>query len=322
MLFSVVIPAYNSHAYIRKALDSLSSQAVLDFETIIVDDASPLESYSELQQVIRRYTYPIKLVRQQVNGGPGKARKEALKHADGEYIIFLDSDDHIESIAFSVLSEIIREKQADVVLFDCTRIYKNKSVKLHTTDLFNSNSTKSDFVALSYDSLWCMCVKKNLLETIELPELFNAEDAASVPIILLNANKISFSTSALYAYNYRPGSLSVVASSRLIDGFIGAWQYLNNNRSDLYGVAFEFRAIRLVLYGVIFNLVRIHSDKQRLNEVFKQFVSDNPTWSLNPYIHYLPFRKRLFLGLVKFQQWNLLKLYVGIQEFINRIYNK
>jgi glycosyltransferase involved in cell wall biosynthesis len=322
MLFSVIIPTYNSHEFINIALDSLSSQINSDFEVVIVDDASSIDSFRELKKKIEEYSFQINLIRLETNGGPGRARKEGLRHVSGEYIIFLDSDDQLEYNAFSTVCQVIEDNFPDIVLFDCYRTYLNKKVKLNTTNLFSSDFAVSDYIALSYDSMCCMCVKRMLLMSINLPELYNAEDAVSVPIIISRSRCTSFTQKALYDYNYRQGSLSTAASNKLVEGFIAAWQYLKDNIDERYREAFEFRLIRLVLYGVTFNLVRVDAANQKLNNIYNQFLSDYHTWWRNPYIKYLPLRKRFFLRMVKFRLWNILRLYVKTQEFINKIYSR
>ena len=86
--FSVVIPSYNRGAFIEATLDSVFAQEFRDFEVIVVDDGSTDDTLERLQLYRERMT----LLRQQ-NKGPGAARNLAVRHASGDYIAFLDSDD-------------------------------------------------------------------------------------------------------------------------------------------------------------------------------------------------------------------------------------
>lgn len=87
---SVIIPAFNSAAYISETLASVFAQTFSDYEVVVVDDGSP--DADELERAIEPYRDRIVYVRQE-NRGPGAARNTAILKAQGEYIAFLDSDD-------------------------------------------------------------------------------------------------------------------------------------------------------------------------------------------------------------------------------------
>ena len=89
-LVSIIIPAYNSSAFVADAIRSAINQDYESREIIVVDDGSTdstpaILKYFADQEQIRVVT--------QVNAGAGAARNHGLKHANGTYIAFLDSDD-------------------------------------------------------------------------------------------------------------------------------------------------------------------------------------------------------------------------------------
>ncbi len=86
--FSVIIPAYNRADLIGQTLDSVLAQSFRDFEIIVVDDGST----DNTVEALSAYAGRIKLLRQE-NQGPSAARNHGLRHAAGEYVAFLDSDD-------------------------------------------------------------------------------------------------------------------------------------------------------------------------------------------------------------------------------------
>lgn len=86
--FSVITPVYNRAALLRRTLQSVIAQNFGDFEIIVVDDGST-DGSAEIAQGMD----PRVHILQQSNQGPGAARNLALKHATGEYVAFLDSDD-------------------------------------------------------------------------------------------------------------------------------------------------------------------------------------------------------------------------------------
>lgn len=87
---SVIVPAYNTAAYIAETMDSVFAQTFTDFEVIVINDGSP--DTETLEHVLRPYLERLVYLKQE-NQGPAVARNLGIHHAKGEYIAFLDSDD-------------------------------------------------------------------------------------------------------------------------------------------------------------------------------------------------------------------------------------
>jgi len=86
---SVIVPVYNVEQFIQETIASVLAQTFTDFELIIVDDQSPDRSI----EICEQFQDPrIKIIRQQ-NRGLAGARNTGIRHAQGEYIALLDSDD-------------------------------------------------------------------------------------------------------------------------------------------------------------------------------------------------------------------------------------
>ena len=89
-LVSVVMPVYNVEQYIEQAVWSVIDQTYGNFELIIVDDESPDDSIELIKN--RYHDVRIKIIRQK-NRGLAGARNTGIRHAKGDYIALLDSDD-------------------------------------------------------------------------------------------------------------------------------------------------------------------------------------------------------------------------------------
>lgn len=92
-MISVVIPLYNKEASVERSLRSVLSQDYDDFEIVIVDDGSTDRS----AEVVRAIKDKRIVFIQQENGGPSKARNTGVKNAQGEWIVFLDADDELQT---------------------------------------------------------------------------------------------------------------------------------------------------------------------------------------------------------------------------------
>ena len=120
---SVIIPVYNLENYLDTCLDSVGRQTYGDFEAIVVDDGSTDGS----QAVARRHAERdarIVVVRT-VNQGTARARETGIRHAQGDYICFLDGDDVWDSRMLEKLVAAIGENGGyDIVCCDYKRICK------------------------------------------------------------------------------------------------------------------------------------------------------------------------------------------------------
>lgn len=86
---SVVITAYNRPDFLKRAIESVMAQTFRDFELIIIDDCSPTELFS----VVEQFGAGIRFHRQEKNGQLSHARNTGVRLAQGEYVAFLDDDD-------------------------------------------------------------------------------------------------------------------------------------------------------------------------------------------------------------------------------------
>lgn len=128
MKFSIIIPAYNAANYIARCLDSLKKQTLNDFEVVIVDDGSSDNTLTVLKNYSNAQPQMMFQIHHQENAGAGPTRNKALKLAKGDYIVFLDSDDYLDSDYLERVNEKIVSEQADVVFVDLVREKPNGEV--------------------------------------------------------------------------------------------------------------------------------------------------------------------------------------------------
>ena len=110
-LISVIVPVYNTAAWLRRCLDSICSQSYQNLEILCVNDGSTDNSAEILAEYAERDTR-IKVFTQE-NAGLSAARNTALAHASGEWVTGVDSDDWLELDAYS---RAVRHISSDVDL--------------------------------------------------------------------------------------------------------------------------------------------------------------------------------------------------------------
>ena len=111
---SVIIPVYNTSAYLQECVDSVLAQTYQDFEIILVDDCSTDNSLA-LARLLYGHNNKVQIIHREKNGTAGAARNEGLKRAKGKYIAFIDSDDLFLPQALEYLYRRAEEYHADVV---------------------------------------------------------------------------------------------------------------------------------------------------------------------------------------------------------------
>lgn len=97
---SVLIPTYNRSALLREALASVLNQTISDFEVLVIDDGSQ----EEIEAVVDAFRDERIRYLRQLNQGPCVARNYGIRCARGEWVAFLDSDDHFlpQKLAFQL----------------------------------------------------------------------------------------------------------------------------------------------------------------------------------------------------------------------------
>lgn len=123
MKISIIVPVYNVEAYILECLQSVASQTYTgEIECLIIDDCGSDKSISIAQNFISSYsgTIAFKIIHREKNGGLSAARNTGIKHATGDYIYFLDSDDYLFPHSIATLVALsVKYSGVDLVQGNC-----------------------------------------------------------------------------------------------------------------------------------------------------------------------------------------------------------
>jgi glycosyltransferase involved in cell wall biosynthesis len=109
---SIIIPTYNRMHYVANAINSVLGQTFRDIEVIVVDDGSTDDTETIIKQIATSSSNPVRYIKKS-NGGCASARNLGVKHASGEFIMFLDSDDQFMPDAIETLLGALRDRDAD-----------------------------------------------------------------------------------------------------------------------------------------------------------------------------------------------------------------
>lgn len=212
-LVSVIIPIYKVEKEIRRCVESVLSQSLINIEIILVDDGSP-DRCPQICDEYARQDSRVKVIHK-VNGGLSDARNHGLSKATGNYVMFVDSDDYIEKDSCEKMYQMAVGSGADMVLGDW-RVEPGPDNPDHYASLEEGKVYSSeDFIlTASKAGEWypCACFMFCKLSLFNVNDLRFAvgllhEDMEMQPRIYLAARSIVCMKYKFYNYVKRPGSI-------------------------------------------------------------------------------------------------------------------
>lgn len=124
-LISIVVPVYHVAAYIHRCVDSILNQSYRNLEVILVDDGGD-DVCPAICDEYALFDNRVICVHKE-NSGQSFARKAGVESAAGEYILFVDADDWLETNAVEKSLRAAVEFDADVVCFGYKRVYEKNT---------------------------------------------------------------------------------------------------------------------------------------------------------------------------------------------------
>ena len=109
MFFSIIIPTYNRADLLPETIRSVQNQTFMDWECIVVDDGSTDNTRQIVEEIIKSDSR-IKYIYQE-NAERSAARNNGIRNSSGDYICFLDSDDHFLNNHLQELKNVIETKE-------------------------------------------------------------------------------------------------------------------------------------------------------------------------------------------------------------------
>ena len=226
--FSVVVPVYNAEKYLEKCINSVITQSFGDFQLILVDDGSP-DSSGQICDRFAAEDERIKVIHQH-NQGHITARMNGVKAAEGEFILFLDSDDWFLPDALQTVNGAIERYDCDMLLFrlekggvPCADFFGGECETVSKADYYTVNIDSS-----ALNSLVIRAVKHSLFDNADIKpfaHFLNSEDLLLSLQLVKQAKKISYISQVLYSYrknnngitsSFNPNSLNEFVESRAV----------------------------------------------------------------------------------------------------------
>ena len=210
MELSIIIPVYNVELYLEKCLSSIFSSKISEklYEVIVVDDGSPDNSLAIAKDFQKKHSN-MHLI-SQANGGLGKARNEGVKHVNGKYIWFVDSDDWITSDAIGNILAAVDEFSPEVINVDF--LYSNGDRTPVRNDAKpNVIYAGSQYLAMSIVQnpvqYYIYSAKFYSENNLSFIEGYYHEDTLFTLTSLIQAERVMYLDSLCYIHNIRENSI-------------------------------------------------------------------------------------------------------------------
>lgn len=214
--FSIMTPVYKVERYLPECIESVLGQTYGNFEFILVDDGSPdhsgeiCDEYAKKDSRIRVFHKP--------NGGLMHTRRYALERAQGDYYVFLDSDDYLSLDTLETLSRYISETGVDCVIygFEWLRPEGTSHIKCSSYDCGRVITDKRELYNIvfndeAYNSLCRKCAKASCFDGRDHSRYYHikrGEDLLQSLEIIENAGSFLFIPETLYCYRVNPASIT------------------------------------------------------------------------------------------------------------------
>ena len=218
-MISVIVPVYNTSKYLEECIISILEQTYKDFELILIDDGSKdnslqiLKKYESIDQRVKVY--------RQANHGVSYTRNRGIDLATGDYIMFIDSDDWIESKTLQTLIEAMKKYNVDTVRGNY--FVNREKEETVGNDFFEKNEIVYDknqindkiipaLISNQMKSFSCLylikssILKKNIYYDEKIQML---EDQIMCLKLLTKINNIAFISDPLYHYRVNESSVTV-----------------------------------------------------------------------------------------------------------------
>lgn len=209
---SIIIPIYNVEKYLPACVESILQQTYKNLEVILVDDGSPDRCpviCDELAQKDGR----IRVIHQK-NKGLSGARNTGIDNAQGDYLIFVDSDDTVEQTLVEELYTYAEKWNCAIVACGRNYIFEDGQIvcKIAHDESkvygFEEAMQEMNSFRLFDMSAWAKIYRKELFEDIRFPEGKLSEDYYIMYKLFDKAQTIGYVAKPLYNYLQRQSSIS------------------------------------------------------------------------------------------------------------------
>lgn len=271
---SVIIPVYNTEKYLRRCFDSVIAQDYKNLEIVIINDGSEDNSEQIINEYKKKYPELISYYKKE-NSGVADTRNFGIEKAQGDYIMFLDSDDYIDKALLKTLEEYVN-KNIDLIKFKLQRANEEgKTLEIVSGATFEKTTGEDGFNKLYstdvlLDSPCVYLIKKELFvkNSLKFTVGTEHEDFGLVPfIIVLAQTMVSVN---FYGYYYVQSDNSITRNENYTKTIKKAYDALKHYDNAIILIEIlninKITKQNLKIYytnAIILKAKELHNDEQK-----------------------------------------------------------
>ena len=321
---SLIVAAYNIEDYIERCIESLLNQTFADIEIIIVNDGSTDGTLKKIESVIKNDNR-VKLINKK-NEGVVEARRTGFVNSTGEYVLFIDGDDWIDTKT----CQMCFENNYDILYFGYYVAYdygKNIKVEIKEEILNNKQFLRQLLLVNVKGCMWTKMIRRSYLidNNIEFPKgiIYGEDLAMSVDIACHNPKVITINEQFYYYYQRKN---SITNSKLTKQGFhiIKALDYIkecmiNKNLYEEFIEEYNY----LVYRNLFYSFITCNNEVNNIHkELYYNWIKNNIKINKNKYIvnhiKKIPNNEKIRILLYD-KNYYLARMFVRIRNFIKRM---
>jgi glycosyltransferase involved in cell wall biosynthesis len=259
---SVIIPNYNSGSALEKCLRSIIEKNTADIQIIVVDDGSTDGSADSAEELDKR----IEVIKQE-NQGVSAARNNGLKHAQGDYVMFVDADDRLDPEWSQYVLPQLKQGE-DLFLFNYYTGRAQVQIIDRSTDLIGTDFANYRLKMLNnptkFMTVWGKVLRTKVIQDNQLSfncQLRLAEDGDFMVRYLLHAQNVCLNEEYLYHYQNNEHSVMRSFDSNKANDYLTALEITkraviqSNNQSLIHAYSFYILMhLNVMMVRDVFNI--------------------------------------------------------------------
>ena len=309
---SVIIPVYNVEKYLRRCLNSVLAQTYDDYEIICVNDKSPDNSDRILAQYARKFPDKIRVYTNEENLGLGRTREKGLRHAEGEYVMFIDSDDYIRGDYIETYVRAMEKDSYDMVIGGYIRDVEGRKKVHYVSD--------SIWSVITYPIACAKIFRKTFIldNNIEFSDIRCGEDIYfSLSLAYHNVRYKVIDYAGYYYYYNKKSITGSLDYSKNHEQFVASiyLRFMKNHdmsrldKNTRYAVEYSYIANMVNALITYDHGAGIKLMKQKYEYVMRDLERKFPNYRENPYI-----------GILRPKGQTLkIRMGVGVTMLLNRV---
>ncbi|MFI3327562.1 MAG: glycosyltransferase [Rikenellaceae bacterium] len=281
---SVVIPVYNTEAYLRECLDSIIGQSLREIEVICVNDGSTDSSLEILEQYAANDSRVIVIDKH--NEGAGASRNIGLERAQGYGVIFFDSDDLLESNTLELMYNELINDESDIAICSCDMIdafgtlikemtWAVKSYLVDNKTTYTPSDYPQNAIQITIPNPWNKLYRREFVfqESLQFQNTPNANDVFFVILSLMIANKVTLIQAPLIKYRSHSSSITHSKLKKFEPICIALQAVCDELKNRNIVNKFEFTISKFIVDSMIWQIGMLKKHNYEM-QLVKQLLAD------------------------------------------------